>query len=184
MTSATRRVLFSPFWCWLFMRLYRLFARYAANRTGNLLCVSAERVSLGCGICHVTASGTSQPVCALVGLFQCCGFFLLAVSARTSIAVSLGAGRRSRERSWRGWSRKCRACFAHCLQSSVHIFFFAYLKEPAPHPFCEKAEEIPPCGGGHTFTPLGHFAERIRPRKFRLWRRSYFHTLSAAPRSI
>ncbi len=32
--------------------------------------------------------------------------------------------------------------------------------------------------------PWGIAAERIRPRKSRLWRRSYFHTLSAALRSI
>ncbi len=126
-----RAGLCSPFGCWLFMLPYRLFARYAANRTGDLLCVSDKRVSLGCGICRVTASGTSRPVCALVGLFQCCGFFRLAICARTSIAPALGAGRRSRERSWRG-KKECTA------------------------PNCKKAEEDPPRGGGHTFTPLGH----------------------------
>ncbi len=35
-------------------------------------------------------------------------------------------------------------------------------KKISPHPICKRAKEIPPCGGGHTFTPLGHFAERIR----------------------
>ncbi len=139
------------------MQSYRLFLRYAAYRTGNPLCVSDKRVSLGYGICRVAASGTSRPVCALVGLFQCCGFLIRVVCARTSIAVSLGNGRRSRERSWRGWSRKCHACLAHCLQNSAHIFLSADLKRDCTAPICKRAEEAPPCGGGHTFTPLGHF---------------------------
>ncbi len=143
----------SPLGCWLFMRSYRLFLRYAANRTGNFLCVSAERVSLGCGICHVTASGTSRPVCALVGLFQCCGFFLLVVYARTSIAPALGAGRRSRERSWRGKKRLHRTPFVKRLKKTRPAAEVIH-----SHPWGKTRKQSnrgnPACGGGHTFTPF------------------------------